>query len=164
MAGRTDLLGSYKQLLRALVKSNKRSKISQLLEDNKKQVALLTYKKINLIRENQTTDPQARSKTTAQLYQLNKKLELLKKNDPSKSKHLHFYEDAHQLKKMIVQAEPADESITEKRLQHFRDIAGFMQNQMEFEQLVERYNPGLRMDQEEKVKRTAAKVGLQVPG
>ena len=98
------------------------------------------------------------------MYQLNKKLELLKKNDPSKSKHLHFYEDAHQLKKMIVQAEPADESITEKRLQHFRDIAGFMQNQMEFEQLVERYNPGLRMDQEEKVKRTAAKVGLQVPG
>lgn len=55
------------------------------------------------------------------------------------------------------------EEISKKRLQHVRDISSFVKNQMEFEELVERYNPGLKMSQEEKVKRTAAKVGLQVP-
>ncbi|CAR25038.1 ATP synthase assembly factor FMC1 [Lachancea thermotolerans] len=163
MASKVELLSSYKQLVRALVKSNRRSKIVQQLEDNKKQIALLTYRKISLIRQCQDPDPQEKLKAMMNLNGLNKKIDNLKQDDPSKSRKLYFYDKSNELKKLIMEDRSAETSTIIKKLEHLRDIAGFLQNQMEFEQLVERYNPGLKMDQEEKVKRTAAKVGLQVP-
>ncbi|CUS24015.1 LAQU0S13e01376g1_1 [Lachancea quebecensis] len=163
MASKIELLGSYKQLIRALVKSNRRSKIAQQLEDNKKQIALLTYRKISLMRQCQDPNPQEKLKAMMNLNGLNKEIDNLKQDDPSKSKKLYFYEKSDELKKMIQEDSSVETSAIMKKLEHLRDIAGFLQNQMEFEQLVERYNPGLKMDQEEKVKRTAAKVGLQVP-
>ncbi|CEP61341.1 Fmc1p LALA0_S03e00694g [Lachancea lanzarotensis] len=161
----SQILSTYKQLIRSLVKSSKRSRITQMQENNKKQMALLTYKKIGLMRQ-QASNNAAVSKnphSVRELHELTKKIEELKSSNPGSLKTLHFYNNSSRLRQIIFQDLSSSETALNKRLQHLRDFAGFVKNQLEFEQLVERYNPGLKMDQEEKVKRTAAKVGLQVP-
>ncbi|SCU88546.1 LADA_0E10792g1_1 [Lachancea dasiensis] len=164
MSSNQQLLVVYKQLIRSLVKSNKRSKIAQITEDNKKQVALLTYRKFNLLRQQASDQASSNSsKHNGHLSELTNEIERLKANDPARSKALHYYENSSSLREMIFQNFPGDAGSVNKRLQHLKDISGFVKNQMEYEELVERYNPGLKMDQEEKVKRTAARVGLQVP-
>lgn len=47
--------------------------------------------------------------------------------------------------------------------EHALDIIKFLDNQREYEELVDRYNPGTKLTQDEKVKRTANVVGLDVP-
>lgn len=162
MSSRSEILSSYKSLIKFLVRSNRRAKISQTQQDNKKQIALLTYRKIGLVREQASEkDPKARLKLLPQLNSLTKKIDSLKTQNPAESKQLLFYTQSSMLREIIFDG--LSEEISKKRLQHVRDISSFVKNQMEFEELVERYNPGLKMSQEEKVKRTAAKVGLQVP-
>ncbi|SCV00929.1 LAME_0G12904g1_1 [Lachancea meyersii CBS 8951] len=164
MSNKQHVLTTYKQLIRALVKSSKRAKITQMKEDHKREIALLTYRKIGLVRQ-QASDPTSSSKgqNVHQLHDLTKRIQMLKSSDPSQRKDLHFYDNSSRLRQTIFQDLPSDESVLSKRLQHLSDLSGFVKNQLEYEQLVERYNPGLKMDQEEKVKRTAARVGLQVP-
>ncbi|SCV05404.1 LANO_0H06744g1_1 [Lachancea nothofagi CBS 11611] len=164
MTVKAQFLASYKQLLRSLIKSNRRSKISQINEDNKKQIALLTYRKINLVRQQASeVDSKKRLTHLQQTHEITKLIENLKANDPVKLKSLYFYDSPSRLRHTVLHDFPSDQASIDKRLQHLRDISGFIKNQMEYEQLVERYNPGLKMDQEEKVKRTAARVGLRVP-
>ncbi|CAG97973.1 Fmc1p [Kluyveromyces lactis] len=153
-------LSTYKSLLRSLVRSAKHNKIQQLQQDTKKQIALLTYNRIQLVRQQQEKglDAMARSKVLKQLSAVGKKIEILKTKDPLKSKELLFYSHSKHLKDIVLSLKDDPRS-----LQHLKDIAAFVVNQSEYEQLIERYNPGLKMSQEEKVQKTANKVGLQVP-
>lgn len=47
--------------------------------------------------------------------------------------------------------------------QHLEDVTGFLTSQAEYDELMERYKLGGRFSQEEMVRRTANKVGLDVP-
>lgn len=46
---------------------------------------------------------------------------------------------------------------------HTVDIALFLRSQRVYEELLERYNPGISMKQTDKVRKTARRVGLEVP-
>lgn len=134
--------------------------MQQLEQETKKQIALLTYNRMQLVRQQQDKRAGAseKNKTVRQLNEIGKKIERLKNEDVSKSKQLLFYSHSKHLKDIVVQQK--DDPRT---LQHMKDIAAFVVNQSEYEELIERYNPGLKMTQEENVQRTAHKVGLQVP-
>lgn len=62
------------------------------------------------------------------------------------------------IKEIVAEKEP-----TRANLTHMSNIKTFLNSQRVYTELVERYNPGLTMDQELKVRRTANRVGLQVP-
>lgn len=61
-------------------------------------------------------------------------------------------------KEIIYEKEPS-----KMNLAHMSNITLFLRSQREYTELVERYNPGLGMEQEDRVKRTANRVGLQLP-
>lgn len=162
MSSRSEALSSYKALIKALVRSSRRARIAQAAEDNKRQITLLTYKKINAVRQQaQEKDAKSKIKLIPQIGALTKKIESLKNQDPAKFKKFLFYGNVSQLREALLRDAQPETLI--KRMEHIRDLAGFVQNQLEYEQLVERYNPGLNMSQNENVKRTAARVGLHVP-
>lgn len=48
-------------------------------------------------------------------------------------------------------------------LRNLHNIGTFLRSQRVYSELVERYNPGLTMEQNENVRRTANRVGLGVP-
>ncbi|CDO95526.1 unnamed protein product [Kluyveromyces dobzhanskii CBS 2104] len=154
------VLSTYKSLLRSLVRSSKYNRIQQLQQDTKKQLALLTYNRIQLVRQQQEKglDLMTKTKLVKQLSAVAKKIEVLKNEDVSKSKQLLFYDQSKHIKDIVVSLKDDPRS-----LEHLKDVGHFVVNQSEYEQLIERYNPGLKMSQEEKVQRTANKVGLQVP-
>ncbi|AMD20534.1 HDL210Wp [Eremothecium sinecaudum] len=159
----SELVSSYKQLLKALVRSGKRTRVLQANEDIKKKIALVTYEKIQLAREQaQVKGSNENINLTTRMMKLNKELEQLKNSDPSKSKKFLFYPRAREFRETLLEQHASGETL-QRRSQHMKDIAAFLVNQMEYDELVERYNPGMKMSQEEKVKRTAARVGLQVP-
>jgi len=51
----------------------------------------------------------------------------------------------------------------ESRLQEAEQILQFVQQQRLYSTLVERYNPGMNMDEEERVRLTARRVGMELP-
>jgi ATP synthase assembly factor FMC1 len=51
----------------------------------------------------------------------------------------------------------------ESRLQEAEQILQFVQQQRLHSTLVERYNPGMNMDEEERVRLTARRVGMELP-
>ncbi|AET38806.1 Fmc1p Ecym_3315 [Eremothecium cymbalariae DBVPG len=159
----SGLVSSYRPLIRALVKASKRSHIEQIKQDIKKEITVLTYKKIQTVREQaDMKDSNEKLNLLKLSHSLSKQIEDLKSQDPSKSKKLFFYPHSKELRSIIM-SDPVSRGVFEKRLEHLMDVAAFVKNQMEYDILIDRYNPGLGMSQEEKVRRTANKVGLQVP-
>ncbi|SCU90930.1 LAMI_0E04126g1_1 [Lachancea mirantina] len=159
---RNEILSSYKALVKTLVRAQRRYKKAQAEDEIKRQVALLTYKKINLVRQQALEkDAQKRLEFLPMLNEVTKDIDVLKRSDPARLRRLHFYDDVRALRQSLAQ--PSTPETLAKRIDHIRDIASFVQNQHEYEELIDRYNPGLKMSQAEKVKRTAAKVGLEVP-
>ncbi|VEU20118.1 DEKNAAC101006 [Brettanomyces naardenensis] len=55
------------------------------------------------------------------------------------------------------------EGLSETEKRHLSDITLFLRSQRVYEELLERYNPGISMAQKDKVEKTARKVGLEVP-
>lgn len=147
-------------LVRSLVRSSKRNRIEQLGQEAKKQIGLMTYKRMQLIRQQQDKklDSMEKSKLVRELNRVEKKIDELKRADASKSKELLFYSHTSQFNNALK-----DLKMDTRMLEHLEDISTFLTNQSEYDELIERYNVGLRMSQEEKVEKTAAKVGLQVP-
>ena len=47
--------------------------------------------------------------------------------------------------------------------EHLQNLATFLDSQREYVELLERYNPGISMKQTDKVRKTARRVGLDVP-
>lgn len=48
-------------------------------------------------------------------------------------------------------------------IEHLRNVVTYLKNQRIYNELLERYNPGLTMSQEDNVRKTANMVGLKVP-
>lgn len=162
MIDRLKLLSSYKHAIKQFVRSNKRAKIHQFHDDNTKNIAILNYNKISLVKQQAiVTDPMQKLNIVTKLNELNRKIDELKNIHINKSKDLLFYINSSSLKNSLLNN--LSETNSNMRLVHLNDISLFLQNQMEYEELIERYNPGLTMSQSEKVKRTASKVGLQIP-
>ena len=55
------------------------------------------------------------------------------------------------------------ESYLESRLQEAEQFIQYLQAQRRYATLLERYNPGANMDEEERVRLTARKVGMDLP-
>ncbi|AAS51696.1 ADL224Cp [Eremothecium gossypii ATCC 10895] len=162
MSAYTSLVSGYRGLLRTLVRCGRRSRLEQAQQDAKKQIAVHTYRRMQLVREQQqVADPAERARINAQLAALAKNVQALKAAETGRSHELLFYPRAAELRALLLA--PAEGPALERRAEHLAEVSGFVVNQHQYAELVERYNPGLRMSQEEKVKRTAAKVGLRVP-
>ncbi|QLG72505.1 hypothetical protein HG535_0D02130 [Zygotorulaspora mrakii] len=156
----SEALHAYKAVIKAMVRSNKKSKIALRLGEKKQEIAVLTYKRMNVVREMnvKNIDVLRKSRLVRDLQSLNRKVETLKNSDPSRDRKLHFIEDSGSIKKEFL-----SHALNERNIIHFKDVASFLTNQREYDELIERYNPGTKLSQEEIVKRTAERVGLNVP-
>ncbi|GAV53609.1 hypothetical protein ZYGR_0AK01110 [Zygosaccharomyces rouxii] len=152
-------LQTYRSLVRALVRTDRTARIAQKAAERKQQLALLTYRRMNIAREQakKDLDQATRMKLLKDMSTLNKRVEILKQKSPENDKKLLFLQDTSFLRDQILSAQD------DRHIQHLEDVAAFIDNQREYDELIERYNPGARMSQEEKVRRTANKVGFQMP-
>lgn len=152
-------LQAYKALVKATVRADRTARIAQRLADRKQQLALLTYRRMNIAREQtkKDIDTPTKMKLLKDMGTLTRRVEFLKKLDPQNDKSLLYVQDTKFLRDQILNA-------GEKRhIQHLKDVAAFINNQREYDELIERYNPGANISQEERVKLTANRVGLNVP-
>jgi hypothetical protein len=58
---------------------------------------------------------------------------------------------------------PHTERIIEEQIQTAEQLVAYLQAQRQYTTLIERYNPGLNMDDEERVRLTARRVGVELP-
>ncbi|GCE97460.1 hypothetical protein ZYGM_001311 [Zygosaccharomyces mellis] len=152
-------LRTYRTLVRAFVRADRTARIAQKAAERKQQLALLTYRRMNIAREQakKDLDSATRMKLLKDMSLLNKRVEILKQKVPENDKKLLFVQDTSFLRDQILSVQD------DRHIQHLEDISAFIDNQREYDELIERYNPGIRMSQEERVKRTANKVGFQMP-
>jgi len=134
---------AYKNLFDQLLINTKAAVKKQNAASLKKRLALLNYQRLNAIRNK---DASALGSINDQIKQANKETE-----DPSVSV------DPILLEGLKVTKE------TPKNIRHIQDMANFLSYQRTYQELIERYNPGLTMTQEDKVRRTANRVGLDLP-
>lgn len=143
-------VSSYRALFRELVQQNKRIYLLHFKDEVKKQNALLQYHRMNLLKQ---------KKTEAEIDQIIKlrKLLLDKKNsDAGKAKKfINSLGLPGNSPRKVVPVELDDKVVDIVTL--------FLKSQRQYQVLVERYNPGMTMSQEDKVKKTARRVGLDVP-
>ncbi len=108
-----------------------------------KEKALLAYKKMQLKNAGKSVTPDqertlwkaVRSKFTAQVPKPNTSmLQFLNKDE-----------------------------LTTMEKNHLEDLTLYLKSQRVYEELLERYNPGISMKQKDKVEKTAHRVGLDVP-
>lgn len=107
-----------------------------------KQTAVLQYKKIQLIKSGKSIN-----ETNEQLAKL---------KDGLVVKPPKINATLHQNLQKNHDGSPIRES-------HLANIAQFLNSQRVYSELIERYNPGLRQDQEDHVRKTANRVGLSIP-
>ncbi|KAF6006498.1 hypothetical protein HII13_004975 [Brettanomyces bruxellensis] len=55
------------------------------------------------------------------------------------------------------------DELTTMEKNHLEDLTLYLKSQRVYEELLERYNPGISMKQKDKVEKTAHRVGLDVP-
>lgn len=157
----SEALNAYRCVVRAMVRSDRKSRIAQRLEQRRKDIATLTYKRMNVVRaQNLATDTMQKAKLFKDLQLLNRQVDLLKNEDIEHDRRLLFVGDTSILRQNVLDQGNGDRP---RMLQHLKDIAAFLNNQREYDELIERYNGGSKLSQSENVKRTAGKVGLQVP-
>ncbi|EJS43312.1 fmc1p [Saccharomyces arboricola H-6] len=152
---RARVLQSYRGLIRTILKYERPSKVANWVTLQKTMITKLEYfKKQNPKLPHQDTDRQ---------------LESWKKLDPEKNKSLNlFISDSKQLRSILENDLKWDDKIAQGQnvdgiFEHAFDIIKFLDSQREYTELVDRYNPGSKLTQNEKIKRTANVVGLDVP-
>ncbi|EDO16725.1 hypothetical protein Kpol_1003p30 [Vanderwaltozyma polyspora DSM 70294] len=167
MVNQQNLLQVYKQLIKAIVKNDRRSKIIQRANEISKEISLLSYQKINLLRQPSNEDTKAKLSKLRSVQEIDSKINKLKAEDPKCDKNMLYISNSmktdirEDMKAILIKEN--DRQINRK-LNNFIDIAAFLNNQREYDELIERYNLGSRgLTQDEVVKRTANKVGLDVP-
>lgn len=133
---------AYESLHRQLLINTKAAVKKQNAQDVKKRIALLTYQRINALKDQQNSKA---VEIDAQLAQLKKQTEDPEsKVDPKLLEAFQTNESAHSI-------------------EHINDIANFLSYHRTYNELIERYNPGLSMTQEDKIRKTAHKVGFELP-
>lgn len=151
---------AYRDVIRAMVRGDRRSRIAQRAEETRKQIAMLTYKRMNIVRQqNETKDAMLNASLFKDLQLLNRQVEALKRDRAENDKSLLFVRDTALIRDSLTQ----ERGDNERLVQHLHDIGSFLTNQREYDELIERYNGSSKLSQEETVRRTAGKVGLHVP-
>ena len=152
---RARALHGYRGLIRAILKYERPSNVANWETLRKTMITKLEYfKKQNPKISHEDTDKQLAS---------------WKKLDPVNDRSLNLYvSDSKQLRSILQNDIKWDEKIAQgqnvdEMFEHTFDIIRFLDNQREYQELVDRYNPGNKLTQDEKVKRTANIVGLDVP-
>ncbi|KAK6463822.1 hypothetical protein DFJ63DRAFT_138175 [Scheffersomyces coipomensis] len=131
-----------------------KSSIVHFQKTFEKQITLLNYNRINALKES----------NQSKVQDIDEKITQLQKTK----------QDIDNANVEEVKPELKDESLLHElthdinhddkyKLNHLSNISNFLSSQRVYNELLERYNPGLTMNQEDKVKRTANHVGLQVP-
>ena len=175
----------YRRLLRALVKSERRSWIIQRRTDIKNEIAVLTYRRMQVARQQQalarrTQHPNQRPNTDSlsssaavsgdsleriklmrAMNELNKKVDQLKSESASlnRDRSSFFLKDTTPFRNLISAMDPTDS----RMVGHIQDAVTFLVNQREYDELMELYNLSNKYTQQEKVVATAHRVGLDVP-
>ncbi|WLF76766.1 hypothetical protein PVL30_000470 [Lodderomyces elongisporus] len=136
----------YRKISQELLTYENKNLALHSKQETKKLHALYTYKKHLLQKQNQSTN------------EMDAKLKELAAN-PEGKKNTELKD--LKLLNNIVDDKPGINSSYE--LNNLQNVATYLQNQREYFDLLVRYNPGLMMDQQENVNRTANRVGLEVP-
>lgn len=135
----------YKSLRQELLIIQNKSAKVHAERDLEKSKALLTYKKLTLLKQGKD------------ISELDQKLKDLENGVVAESKSL---KDGHILLELIKEPKSTP---TPYQLNNLNNIVTFLNSQRVYTELLERYNPGLTMTQEDNVRKTANKVGLSVP-
>lgn len=152
---RARALHAYRGLIRAILKYERPSKIINWGNLRKAMLTKLEYSK--------KQNPKSLHENT------NRQLEKWKRLDPVNDRSLNlFIADSKLLRSILQNDIKWEEKVGQRQsideiFEHSFDIIKFLDNQREYEELVDRYNPGNKLTQDEKVKRTANVVGLDVP-
>lgn len=134
---------AYKSLYDQLLINTKAAVKKQNAQTLKKRLALLNYQRLTAIK----------SKDADKLIQIN--------NDIKKA-NLETENPQVDVDPILVEGLKVTKE-TPKNIKHIQDIANFLSYQRTYQELIERYNPGLTMTQEDKVRKTANRVGLDLP-
>ncbi|EEQ41308.1 putative ATP synthase assembly factor [Clavispora lusitaniae] len=126
-----------KDLQKELTVAHRKAFTARWQKDLDKNKARLTYEKLQLIRNR---------KPTAEVEAKLKALESGKIEFPPLKKH-HLRE--------LLEAE--------EDINNLNNVVTYLKNQRVYNELLERYNPGLTMSQSDNVRKTANMVGLSVP-
>ncbi|CAI4039667.1 hypothetical protein SMKI_09G0750 [Saccharomyces mikatae IFO 1815] len=149
------VLHAYRGLIRAILKYERPSKVINWGKLQKAMITKLEYSK--------KQNPKNSHEDS------NRELESWKQLDPVNDRSLNlFISDSKLLRSILKNDIKWEEKVAQGQnadeiLEHAFDIIKFLDNQREYEELVDRYNPGNKLTQDEKVKRTANVVGLDVP-
>lgn len=159
-------LHSYKNFIKALLKTERRGRIQQLQNDNKRKISIMTYERMQIVRKQQFTNSsiEEQKKLILQLNTLNQKIKNLKNYDPLNDKSLLFLKDSSPFKQLFQTdlIESSNESL-HRVLESWKDATNFLNNQREYDELMELYDLSNKFTQQEKIKATANRVGLDVP-
>lgn len=125
-------------------------KTHQLHEHNQleKQKTILEYKKLQLIKAGKSIDA------------INNEINSLAITSKPSDKFEQLFKKLHQ--------EASDKDIINSHQavindNNFHNIYTFLNSQRTYQELLERYNPGINFDQTENVSKSAERVGLRVP-
>lgn len=113
----------------------------QRKETLRKQKALFEYRKLQLIKDGKNSDTSLKELQSSIANQ---------ENEAAPEPDLSFVEN------IVKRGE-------EREKHHLSNIVAFIRNQRTYQELLERYNPGISMKQKDKVRKTARRVGLDIP-
>lgn len=133
----------FKKMYSALEKSVVASHEGHLKEIMKKQDALVQYKRMQYVNAGKQLSKEEDDNLVENVK--NTFAGQMPKIDVGLLKHL----DKEELHPVEVE--------------HVTNITTFLDSQREYVELLERYNPGISMKQTDKVRKTARRVGLEVP-
>ena len=137
------MLQLYRALRRELGVINRKSHEVHSAKELERVKARLQYQKIQLIRA---------KKPIAEIEnEINSKLAAASRPPRVKTDVI----------RALIADTPA--SLPRVQLQNLKNVGVFLKSQRTYNELIERYNPGLTMSQEDNVSKTANRVGLQVP-
>lgn len=137
---------TYKNILKELRIIAKKSHIIHQEANLKKQKALLEYQKFQLLKEKKPVD------------EITKQIANLKVDTKPPTRFEEIFKDLFQ------EFSKETPNPTKIQKQHFKNIHTFLTSQRTYQELIERYNPGINMKQAENVEKSANRVGLKVPG
>ncbi|KAG5421146.1 hypothetical protein I9W82_000236 [Candida metapsilosis] len=159
----TKTFPTFKQLYRAisqeLLAYETKTLAAQQQKENTKLTAYYTYLKSVAQRDGKPVDD------------LTSKLKSLKKAKLQQEQRIttgasSLEEQSPELKDLTTLHNIIDDKVginNNYELNNLNNVATFLKNQREYFELLVRYNPGLLMDQQENVSKSANRVGLDVP-
>lgn len=136
---------AYKNLQKQLLVNIKASTKKQNAGELKKKISLLKYQRTNALRGHQ---PEKIVDIDSELKELEKKVQ-----DP----------EVEVDEKILKGLEITKNLESKRNIDHVNDVANYLSYQRTYQELIERYNPGLRASQDDIIRKTAHRVGFELP-